>query len=288
MRWTCGALLSLMLAAPASLHAAGEGAWHHKSLLGARINREGLSWFADTGYRVPLSSSKSLLLKGTHLEAGATWQLSPASFHPGVYVQLVPVTPLVLRASIQQLRYFGTFTAVHEFEGGDPDWSDEALDQVQEDGDVRHETGLLAQGRATLRLKFGKVLALFENRLGYVRMRGVAEGNTWYETTHDVVVEPEDGIHTMYGTLGFLLWGKTTRDMLLLALRYQRDATFETEVRRQTLSGAIIWRPSRSSWFWGAKPTFGLMGGGYLQDANREGEPIFQFFVSLEWDALGG
>ena len=270
------------LAGPSS-----EGAWRHKSLLGMRYNRLGLSWFSDTGYRVPLSKKKTLLMKNTYVEVGGSAKVSPASLHPGVYAEVVPIAPIRLRATVQQLNFFGTFTALHEFaDGKDADWSDDALDRIEDDRDVRGDTGLQVQGIAQLRLKVKKVLALYESRYSYVKMDSVAPGNTWYETTTDLLVEREDAIHIMYGTLAYILWGNTDRDMLVLGTRYQRDTTSETEIERQILSGALLYRPSKSAWFWGAKPTFGFLGGGYLQDPYREGEPIFHAFMVLEWAKL--
>lgn len=267
--------------------ATGDGDWRHKSLLGLRYNRLGLSWFSDTGYRVPLSQKKSLLLKNTYVEVGGHAKVSPASFHPGVYAEIVPIAPIRLRATVMKLTYFGTYTALFDFdEGRDADWSDDELDRIEDDSLARYGSGLEVQGIAQLRLKFGKILALYESRLSYLKIDDVDPGNTWYETTYDILMEPEDGIHVMYATLGFILWGDTDRDMLILGTRYQRDSTFETDIQRQILSGALLWRPSKSSWFWGAKPTFGFLGGGYLEDPYREGEAIFHAFMVLEWAKL--
>ncbi len=283
--YTLLAFVTLLAAPPAAK--AADGMLRHKSLVGLRYNRLGLSWFADQGYRVPLSQSRSMLLKDTYIEAGATWMLSPANFHPGAYVEAVPLAPLQLRVQASQLRYFGTYTAFHEFaQGTEADWSDEALDAIEDSDDKRHETGVQIDGRATLRLKFGRILALFENRLTYFLIPDMAQANTWYETYSDTLLAREDAIHTMFGTLGFLLWGDTHRDMLLIGARYHRDATFETEVERQILTGAILWRPSRSSWYRGAKPTFGLLAGAYLDDPYRSGEPTFSVFSVTELEDI--
>jgi hypothetical protein len=280
------ALMALCLPVE-SLATTGDGVWRHKSLVGARYNRLGLSWFSDTAYRVPLSKKRTLLLKNTYVEVGGAVKASPASFHPGVYAEVVPIAPIRLRATVMQLRYFGTYTALFEFEEGhDADYSDDELDRIEDGGLARHETGLEVQGIAQLRLKFGKLLALYESRLSYLKINDMKAGDTWYETTYDVLMEKEDGIHIMYATLGYLLWGNTDRDMLIIGSRYQRDSTFETDIQRQILSGVLIYRPSKSAWFLGAKPTFGFLGGGYLEDVYREGEPIFHAFMVLEWARL--
>ena len=285
------ALLVLLVACgwPAKpLAATGDGVWRHKSLVGLRYNRLGLSWFSDTGYRVPLSKRRTVLLSNTYVEIGGHAKVSPASLHPGAYVEVVPIAPIRLRATVLQLRYFGTYTALFEFdEGADADWSDSELDRIEDEGLARHGTGLEVQGIAQLRLKLGRVLALYESRLSYLRIDDVKPGHTGYETTYDVLLAPEDGVHVMYGTLAYILWGDTDRDMLVVGTRYQRDATFETGIERQILSGALLYRPSKSAWFLGAKPTFGFLGGGYLQDPYREGEPIFHTFAVLEWKDLG-
>ncbi len=287
MRILVAVVLTAVLWPAYAVAATGDGDWRHKSLLGLRYNRLGLSWFSDTGYRVPLSKKKTLLLKNTYVEVGGHAKVSPASFHPGVYAEVVPIAPIRLRATVMKLTYFGTYTALFDFEEGqDADWSDDELDRIEDESLARYGTGLEVQGIAQLRLKFGKILALYESRLSYLKVDDVKAGNTWYETTYDILMEPEDGIHVMYATLGFILWGNTDRDMLILGTRYQRDSTFETDIQRQILSGALLWRPSKSSWFWGAKPTFGFLGGGYLEDQYREGEPIFHAFMVLEWAKL--
>ncbi len=276
------ALVSATFALPTEA-LADEGGWRNLSRAAVRYNRLGLSIFNDTGYRVPLSKSKHKLLKDTYVEAGLQAQASPASLHLGGYFETVPVAPIKLRLSITQLRYFGTYTAIADFQSTDAEWNDDILDEIEDEGLAEHGTGWQAEARVQLRLKFGKVVLLHENRISYLRTDAVAADSAWYETTADVLVGQEDMLHLMYSTLGYVLWGDTKKDFLMLALRHERTTTVETEVERQVLLGAILYRPSKSSWFWEAKPTFGVLGGGYLQDEYREGEPMLIGFLAMEW-----
>ncbi len=101
------ALIAILLLT-ASAAEAQEGAWRHQSNLQARSNRPGFGLLSFTGYRQRLfDDDAGLLLRAAYLEAGAITQLSPASFHPGVYVEAVPVAPILLRATKESLATVG-------------------------------------------------------------------------------------------------------------------------------------------------------------------------------------
>lgn len=271
------ALLVLACAAPISVTAArGEGAWRHQSALQGRNNRIGIGIKSYTGYRVRLYDTDHWLLRDSYIEAGALAALSPASLKPGGYVQLSPVAPLVFRVSAQQLTYFGYFTSLHSLPE-DADWSNEALDEIRHEGE--YGTGVALNGMAELRLKFGPVIGLYSNHFTYLRA-DVDEGRTWYESTLDLLVAREDGVHAMKASLGALVFGEIQRDFLLLAARWERYITLETEVTRHIVGGVALYRPFPEWW---GRPLLALIGGAFADDPYRTGEPYFGGFVQVEF-----
>lgn len=269
-------LTGLLMVDPGDAHAE-EGWWRHQSALRARSNRVGVGIFSDTGYRVPLYDSEHALLKDAYVESGIVTQISPASFQPGAYFQIVPATPLVLRLSVQHLRFFGLYTSLHEFEGLDPVWDEAELDRREHEG--RHDSGLSADAQYQIRLKFGPVVTLFTQQLTYVRA-DISEGNSWYESTTDLLVAREDAIHALKGTLGYLIFGELQRDFLMVAGHWERYATFETEVRRQIVGGLGLYRPSAEWW---GKPVAALVAGTFLEDEYKTGELYIGGFIAVEF-----
>jgi len=248
-----------------------------------RLNPEGLSLVPELGYRTLLSKSSHLLLRDTYLEVGLITPVSPASFHPGAYVTLVPIAPIVLRVSAQQLRYFGLFGNLAQFPGTDPDWSDEARDGPITHGE--HGTGIRVDGSATLRLKLGRVIAMSKYTHAFLGAN-IPKGSSWYEPTADLPFARNDQLQRVDATLGaFIMGTPKDKSFLLAAGHWQGYWTDKTDAERQIVGGLVIWRPG----VW-AERKFTVISllATYLVDEYRSGGIYYGGAFKISWDRLQG
>lgn len=271
-------LLALVLLL-STAHAGEPGHWRINSALQFRTNRLGLGLLTYSGYQVKLYDSDSLLLSGAYAEAGVVTQLSPASFHPGVYAQIAPVTPLVFRFAARKLGFFGLFGTVVEYEDATSAWSPEALDANEPKAEGSIGTAWEATGQ--LRLKFGPVLALHEQSLLGVRMDSISEGNFWYESVNDLLVARNDRIHIMKTTLAGLIQGSLDTEFLVVGAHWETYEAQESGSKRQILGLAGLYRPDADWW---GKPTAAVLVGVMLEDKYRQWEPYLggQVGITLE------
>ncbi|MEZ4464514.1 MAG: hypothetical protein R3F43_08395 [bacterium] len=260
------AALAASLAAPAA--AEEPGAWRLQSALQARTNSLGIGLLTYSGYRVKLFDSENILLKGAFAEAGVVTQLSPASFHPGVYVQVAPVTPLVFRFAARKLGYFGLFGTVVEYPSATSDWSPSALDDNARYAEPA--VGAAWEASGMLRLKFGRVLVLHEQQLHGLRMDAVAADHFWYESINDLLVASHDQVHVMKATGAVLVDGRLDDTVLVLGGHWESYAARESGSTRQITGLVGLWRP-RMDW-WG-EPSFAALAGVMLEDKYRQWTP---------------
>lgn len=275
-------LILPLLVALAALPAAAEepGAWRLQSALQARSNQLGIGLLTYSGYRVKLFDSDNILLKGAFAEAGVVTQLSPASFHPGVYVQVSPVTPLVFRFATRKLGYFGLFGTVVEYPSATSDWSPNALKENQPQ--ARSEVGSAWEASGKLQLKFGPVILLHEQQLHGLRMDAIEADHYWYESINDLLVARHDRVHIMKTTAALLLDGRTDDTFLVLGAHWETYTAAESGSTRQIAGLASLWRP-RMDW-WG-EPAFAALAGVMLEDKYRQWTPYLGGQVVVTFDS---
>lgn len=292
LRIALGALcatLVILLAAPAGAVPAanptieapplkGAGGWRFRAQPQFRVIPKGLDCRLEAAWRRPLWRGRSgLLTDGTYIEVGPVARISPASLHPGVAIKTVPIAPLELEASVWQLRYFGNFGSLFEYESVDADWSPDQRSEAV----GRHETGWAMSFKGVLRLKVGPVVLLSDWVHQWMSAPDVAPGHAWYESSSDLLLAREDHVQTINVNLGYLLWGAPSDDeFLLLGLRWEGWRTLESEQARQMLSLLTMWRPG---WLHERHMTIGLLTGAYLDDPYRTGLPYIAGFVQFNW-----
>ncbi len=257
------------------------GVWRLELKIASRINPVGLALRPALGYRLSLSDSDHLLLKGTHIETGLLGAVSPASFHPGMYVTLVPIAPLVFRLRVQQLRYFGLFGNLSEYESTDADWSDEVRTASITRG--RHETAIRAQAQAQFRI-FYRGLAAMTQYTFSLYQADIGIGNNWYESSDDLLLARNERVHRVDSLLGWYLSGTpfSARHLLLGGL-WQGHWVKQTAVKRQIGGGVIGYRPG---WMPERRLTALFLFARYFNDVYRTGEFYFGSMISMTWEAL--
>lgn len=260
----------------------GTGGWRFRVQPQFRVIPKGLDVRLEAAWRSPMWRDRSgLLFDGTYIEVGPIARLSPASLHPGVAVKTVPIAPLELEASVWQLRYFGNFGSLFEYESVDADWSPEQRDRASSEGLGRHETGWAMSFKAVLRLKLGPVVWLTDFIHHWMSAPDVMEGHAWYESSSDLLLAREDHVQTINSNLGYLLWGHPSADeFLLLGVRWEGWRSLESAQERQMLSLLTMWRPG---WLHEQHFTVGLLTGVYIDDPYRTGLPYIAGFFQFNW-----
>lgn len=268
--------------------AKGKGGFHAHLVFESRFIPIGAAIRSDVTWRVPLwRETSGLLVDNTYVEAGFTGQLSPGSAHPGMMLKVVPIVPLELRIQGQQLRYFGNFGSLAEYDGLDADWSPEQRRRAWEEKLGRHETGWKVTAHATLKAKAGPIVALVEGKHMWLGVPDVQEGNAWYESSSDLLVAREDIVQTVNANLLYVVYGDPSSEEFLMAgARYEGWRTIETAERRQFVTAVGMWRPGWSM-VRDIHLTFAGLAGVYVDDPYRVGEPYLAFMVATAFDGDG-
>lgn len=254
--------------------------WRLETALRGRINRSGVGTKSSLSYRVPLGRSPHILLKGTRVEAGTELALSPASIDPAVFFRIIPISPILLGVSAQQLRWYGTFGNLSHFPGHRPDWSPEVLHGRSWKRNVgQYGTGYRLVAQAMLRLKLGPLVGLFDTHYKWIGAE-IPPGASFVPATEDILVARRDRILTHKGDLLYFVRGGPNGPRFITAgLHWESHETRITQVRRQILGGIAGWRTSWGGpWRLTTAGIFGL----YTVDPYRQGEPYVGVSLGLE------
>ena len=277
-------LVGIFFACTAAAYAAPEQSdahWRLELGLQSRANPVGLSLVPRLGYRAPISQSQHLLLRGTYVEMGLDTPLSPASFHPGAYITIVPIAPIVLNATLRQLRYFGSFGNLTQYLGEDPDWSDDARKRGISDGD--HGTGYQANVSATLRILLGRFVAMAKYTRSWLGV-DIDVGASWYEPQEDLLYRRNDSLSMADATMGgFVMGNPKAEKFLLLAGHWKGQWTEKSDQHRQLAGGLAIWRPG---WWVERQLTFITLLATYAVDPYRQGGFYYGGVVKINWERL--
>lgn len=240
----------------------------------------GLSFLSDVGYRVPLSDSDSTLLDGTYREIGITNNASPSYMWLGPYVQFLPLAVLELRGSVQYMGYFGTYGYLMTPEDqSDPDWSLDAIDRSDDLDLGVPSKGWQVSGSATGRLKVGNIVSLIPFEYHFVDM---AIGETYYESTFDMLLEPTDSYWLLKPMAGYVFQMDSLDSYVLSAFRWEHGQTNRTDVTRDIAQLMGIWKMP-GGWWDGHEMQLVVLGGYWVNHPNREGTLYLAGQFKVSW-----
>ncbi|MEE2786208.1 MAG: hypothetical protein VX589_02645 [Myxococcota bacterium] len=278
-----GCLLAFCCVATASAqHAGVESGPRIEITQLMRAHPIGLAWWVHGGWRESLSDSSHLLLKGTYAEGGTKVMLSPASAHPGLYIKVMPITPLVLDIEAQQLRFFGLFGTVKEYPANQAHWGPDTRDGSITQG--RHETGWRINAKATLQLKFGPAFLQFAYRSEWLWMN-IDPTSRWYDPTTDLLYGRADRLDRTDATAGAFVVGEPGDErFVLIGAHWQGYWIRDTGVRRHILGGIVLTKPG---WWSAQQFTLGLLAGYNAVDVYRKNEIYAGLIAKVAWDGLG-
>ena len=254
----------------------------HVSNIGARNDRPGIGVFSDTGWRTRLFDSPSRLLQDTYLDVGITTQLSPATLHPGVYIETVPIAILKLRASVQRLQYFGYFGSLHTYPDGD--WAPERLAEAGREHSGDRAGGYLYDARANLRAKAWRIVVSVEGQLSHFDLEADAPV---HEPVSDMLVGPHDELWQSRSMVGFTAIGEVQKPgSLMVGYLHQHLHAFDTDVTRH-LPGLVALMKPPAAWWSAGDPTIALLLGMYADDPYREGNLYVGTLWTLTFERTG-
>lgn len=254
-----------------------ENSVHVRSALAIRPIPLGAKLELDAGYRLILSDSDSLLLKGTYLEAGVTTTNSPSNFWGGAYIEALPLAVLKLRLAARSMTHFGTFGYLYLPEDlQDPDWSLEAIKGPISSGHAA--SGYMLEAQATLQVKVKNFVALVPGQFTMVKMD---VDQDYYETNIDFLLAPSEQILTVQPTLGYVFVFEDSGSWLLTALRWEHSQTVHTDFARDMPQGLGMWKlPGDLA---GGEMQLVGLAGYWLNHPNRQGAPYFATQFSVDW-----
>lgn len=250
---------------------------HVRSALGIRPIPLGAKLELDAGYRMILSDSDALLLKGTYLEAGVTTTNSPSNFWGGAYVEALPLAVLKIRLAARSMSHFGTFGYLYLPDDlQDPDWSLDAIKGPISSGHAAN--GYMLDAQVTLQAKVKNFVVLVPGQYSYVKMN---VDQDYYETNIDFLLAPEEQVWTVQPTLGYVFVFEESRSWLLTGLRWEHSQTVKTDLGRDMPQALGMWKlPGDLA---GGEMQLVGLGGYWLKHPNRQGTPYFATQFSVDW-----
>jgi hypothetical protein len=238
-----------------------------RAQLGGSINNLGVQQSFDLSWRRALSASRRPMLSGAHVALGGSTAFTPAHVRGGVWVDVAPVSILVVRVGVEPARYFGTFDSLTSF--------DSRRDAF--DTDSRRERGGATSGTAT-RLY---VTPTFQFRAG--RFVGAtsadlewwssdAAGPFFYEPTRDTLLDVNgDRVTTLTSAVlhehPLASGGQFSAGLMHSLMRVDRESLNEVQkvgvVATRRFDGRVLGL---------ARPSVTAIVSRYLDDPSKRGE----------------
>ncbi len=269
--------------------ASAAGSVRYQSILGARLNPEGLASINRAGYVWPLFHSASPLLKPANIEADTLMSVTPAFAKGGVGLSIMPVAPVQVSLSYELLSVFGNFGNVQSTASPDAPASDADRKARALAGGNYGTTGSLITVSVLLQGKLGPIVVRAQGQAFRSSMRLHAGERFWYDALTDMWV-PNDG---WYGTHDAdLLWASDFG--LVAGLRHtlahgfyrapRSDGGIGNRNSHHRLGPLVAYtfrREEGDGWF--EKPTVVLLCQWFLQHRYRAHSPVPQVVLAFLW-----
>jgi len=148
--------------------------------LGASFNNPGLQNTLEVAWVKPLSTSANPLLAGARLAGGVVSVITPTMTRAGGWVEYAPLSIVAVRAGIEPIFYFGSFSSLMAFPSYDSTFDQDVLSQKT---GTSAGAGLKSYVTPSIQFRAGRVVARVSADLEY--WRSSADGPYFYEATRD-------------------------------------------------------------------------------------------------------
>lgn len=178
--------------------------------LGASFNNPGLQNTLSTAWSKPLSSSSNPLLTGAAVSIGLVSVTTPTMTRAGAWLEYAPLSIVAVRAGLEPIGYFGSFTSLMPFLSYDDVYDQEVLSRKT---GTTAGAGLRSYVTPRVQFRAGAVMARIS--ADFEHWRSSADGPYFYEATRDqLLASSGDGLLNM---TGFVLYEHRLRDGSLSA-----------------------------------------------------------------------
>lgn len=209
--------------------------------LGGAVNPPGVQGAAEAVRRRGLWRSSHPLLSETHAALGAAVTASPAFLRAGVWVEVAPVAPVVVRAGAEPGFYLGTFGALVPYASMQADFSREA--RRARSGEAEPGWGSRLYVSPTLRARAGRFRGLAT--LDLERWRAEGPGTIYYEPARDTLL-PADGGTLVRGSAVVLYEHPWRRGPLGIGATWSRSQVRDVRGNRiERVGGLLRWATNR-------------------------------------------
>jgi hypothetical protein len=148
--------------------------------LGASWNNPGLQNTLDVAWVKPLSTSANPMLAGARVAAGFISVTTPTMTRAGGWVEYAPLSVFAVRAGLEPIGYFGSFTSLMPFASYDAPFNKDVLSEK-----TGSTAGFGLKGYVTpsLQLRAGPIAARVS--ADFEHWQSSADGPYFYEATRD-------------------------------------------------------------------------------------------------------
>ena len=248
-----------------------------RETFGGSVNTVGVQNNLDLSWTWKLSKSKSPLLEDAHVAVGLTDSLSPAYNRLGAWVEVSPLSILDLRAGIEPAVYFGTFSALVDYASYDDVFDVDTRKARDKAGDKSFGTGGRVYLSPTLKLKFGRVIAV--SSADFEWWRASNDGPYFYEPTRDLLLKTDGDSMVQGQNLLLVEFPRGSGGKILAGpVHAYRHVYGVPQNRVQTLGLLGVYELAERR-FGVKKPTVILQVSRYLEDRWKEDELTAQLAV---------
>jgi hypothetical protein len=148
--------------------------------LGASVNNVGLQNTIAAAWAKPLSRSSHPLLAGASVSAGVVNVTTPTMTRTGGWVEYAPLSIFAVRAGVEPVGYFGTFSSLMPFDSYDDSYDEDVLFEKQ---GTTAGVGVRSYITPATQFRAGPVAARVT--ADFEHWRSSADGPYFYEATRD-------------------------------------------------------------------------------------------------------
>jgi len=232
--------------------------------LGASVNNLGLQNTIAAAWAKPLSRSSHPLLAGASVSAGVVNVTTPTMTRTGGWVEYSPLSILAVRAGVEPVVYFGTFSSLMPFDSYDDSYDEDVLFEKQ-----GAKAGVGVRGYITPAIQFragpvaARVTADFEH------WRSSADGPYFYEATRDQLLA--SGGDELINLTGVALYEHGLRDgSLSVGLFHGLTRVFAAGGNQSQRLGVIAIRQFTMTHFRLPRPSLTAVVYQYLDDPSKK------------------
>lgn len=233
--------------------------------LGASFNNPGLQNTLDVAWVKPLSTSANPLFADARLAGGVVSVITPTMTRAGGWVEYAPLSIVAVRAGVEPIFYFGSFTSLMPFPAYDATFDQDVLSGK---AGASAGVGLKSYVTPSLQFRAGPVVARVSADLEY--WRSSADGPYFYEATRDQLLA-SDGDQLINTSSVAMYEHRTSGGGALSAgLFHGYTQVFDAPQNRSQRLGIIAVTQFASTHMKLPKPRFTVLLYRYLDDRSKQ------------------